>query len=189
MAKLDWSPFLNIWIAIFISWNVRVKELDAQNVCPIYIIFCLNIKFNECEEIGHLDLSMPINLPQNHFFQLLARQKWRISQFTNTEYQDMLSIHNLCVYPSLLPWRQTSRTQEDPWLRYCLEVNSLYPLLKYGNIRLKPLPKYFNSDLYIMKCPRQRTWRPNCLSNLHNLLFEYKVLWVWGNWPFRFEHA
>ena len=125
--------------------------------------------------IGYLDLGMPNNLPQKHFFKFFTRQKWRSSQFTKTKYKDMLWIHNLCVYLSLLSWKQTSRTQEDQWLRYCLEVNSLYPLLKYCNIKLKPLLTYFNSYFDIMKCPRQRTWRPKFWSNLHNLLLKFKV--------------
>ena len=36
--------------------NVRVRELDAHNFGPIYIIFWVNLEFDECEGIGYLDL-------------------------------------------------------------------------------------------------------------------------------------
>ena len=67
-AILNWNAFLHIIIVILISWSVRVRELDTQNFGPIYIIFCLNLMFNECEGISYLDMGMPNNLTQNHFF-------------------------------------------------------------------------------------------------------------------------
>ena len=81
---------LHYIILIPTSKNVRVRELDAQNFGPIYIIFWINLKLNECEGIGYSDLGMPNNLPQNHFIKFFTGQKWQSSQFTKTEYKDML---------------------------------------------------------------------------------------------------
>ena len=56
----------------------------SENLTPKMLVqftkpFAKNLKFNECEGIGYLDLGMPNNSPQNHFLSFLQGKNGEVA--------------------------------------------------------------------------------------------------------------